>query len=245
MTPGANLTCSPVNDFLRGILKSPHYAYPQSSQSVSSAAETRLRLNHRADLEKRARLAINKENLKGEVQCRMERTTAHGPSSSTVSVVGQDPRKHKARSSLASSTFQVQGHLGRTGQNAEHVDSSSQPGSGYTPQHPCVKRHAQILETPLREGPPDFHFPTEVRRNHHAPGHSSRPSIPQYDGALDDMTGSIDFNYQHSSEKNTPLTRTSQYATVACDSRELMVDDDYINKQHLPARQEAFVNRLL
>ncbi|MCJ1469638.1 hypothetical protein MMC07_008274 [Pseudocyphellaria aurata] len=224
----------PVNDFLRGILKSPQYAYPRSSQSVSSAAEMHLlRLNHRADLEKRARDAINKENLKGEAQRRMERTTAHDPSSSTLSAVGQDHRKHKARSSLASSTFQVQGHLGRTGHNAEHVDSSSQAGYGYAPQHPRVKRHSQILGTPRREGPPDCHFPTEVRQE------QSRSSIPQYDGALDDMTGMTDCIHHHSSKKTTPITKISKHAISARDGMEFQVDDDYINNQYPPARHEV------
>lgn len=194
LTLGANLSSS--NSFLRGILKSPHYAYPPIRQTVPSAAEMRLRANHGAELE---RFAPNKENLKAEAQCKLEWVTAHGPSPSTPTAIGQDARKNKARSSLASSNFQVHGVLDRSGRqdrqgrqgrqgrqdvNRGHLDSSSQSG-GVVPQHLSLGHQSQLPVTPLHNGPPDFYFATELRQDNH--GRSSS-GIPRYDRTCNDMT---------------------------------------------------------
>lgn len=136
----------------------------------------RLRAKHRAELEKHA---ANKENLKAEAQCKMERAMAHGPSPSTPSMANQDPRKHKSRSSLASSTFQAQGRVGRLGPNGEDFKSSSQSGGGYVPQHPGMGHYAPRPVTPLHDGPPDFSFTTEVRQDSDGPSYSPRSGMPQ------------------------------------------------------------------
>lgn len=174
---GANWSSS--NNFLRGILKSPHFAYPPIRQTVPSAAEVRLRANHGAELE---RFAPNKENFKVEAQREMEWAMAHGPSPSTPSAIGQDARKHKARSSLASSNFQVHGVLdrsgrqGRQGVNREHLDSGPQSG-GVVPQHLGRGHQSQLPVTPLHNGPPSFYFATELRHNNDGPSSSG---IPRY-----------------------------------------------------------------
>ncbi|MCJ1268491.1 hypothetical protein MMC22_008379 [Lobaria immixta] len=229
----ANL-CS--NNFLRGILKSPHYAYPPTSHSVPSAAEMRLRAKHRAELEKHA---AKKENLKAEAQCEMEKATAHGPSPSTPSVVSQEARRHKASSSLASSNFQVRGVIGSTGNNEEHMNSSSSQYGGYAPQYSGMEHHSQLPVTPLHYGPPDFYFATEVRQDNGDPSYPSRSGIPQYDGAWDDMAKSIDLNDKDSSENNT----TGGTSKQALDSKRLIGNGYHINNQYHPRGHEAFIIR--
>lgn len=109
----------------------------------------------------------------------MEWAMAHAPS--TPSMANQDARKHKSRSSLASSTFQAQGR------------------GGYVPQYPGMGHHAPRPVTPLHDGPPDFSFTTEVRQNSDGPSYSPRSGMPQYDGACDDVTDSIGFDHVLSS----------------------------------------------
>lgn len=200
-----------------------------------------LRTKQRAEL---AKYTANKENLKGQAQCEMELPTAHGASPSTPAVLGQDARKHKSRSSLASSYLQAHGYVNRVGPNGENYDSSSQSGGGYTPQKHGLEHRSQLPVTPLHNGPPDFNFPTEVRQDHHGPSYSSRSGIPQYDGAWDDMAELIDFDHKDSrSGKRNISGGTSKHANVGFDTRGLTVADFRTTNQRFPAGHEESVVR--
>ena len=158
----------------------------------------RLRAQHGAELEKHA---AQKENFKSDAQRGVEWATAYGPSPSTPWVISQSFRKHKARSSLASSNFQAHGWLGRTGLNGQHFETHSHHG-------------AQLPVTQSHGGRTDYYFMTEVRQGHDGPSHSSRSVMPQYDGSWEGRAGWTRSSYDDLSEQNTNTSVTHLFPRI-------------------------------
>ena len=167
-------------------------------QHSPSAAEMRLRAQHGAELEKRA---AQKENFKSDARRGLDWATAHGPSSSTPSMVGQHFGRHKARSSLASSNLQAHGWLGGTGHRGGHLETDSQHGS----QLPVTQSHG---------GRGDHYFMTEVRQGPDGPSQPSRSVMPQYDGGQDGKAGWTRSTYQYLSEQNPNTSATHLFRRI-------------------------------